>query len=135
MGKDALYGKDKKGYLSYIFGFIIGVVVTAVFILFFALVMYLSGAAFKYAPVFATVSVAIGCFAVAFFTAKKQGSRGLLVGAVTGGIAFILITFVSLIVNSGGVTLNTLFHFIIIMLSSLIGGILGVNKANSHKYI
>ena len=122
MGKDALYSREKKGYSNYIFGFIIGVVVTAVFILLFALVMYLSGAAFKYAPVFATLSVAIGCFAAAFFTAKRQGSRGLL-------------TLVSLIVNSGGITLNTLFHFIIIMLSSLIGGIIGVNKGNRHKYI
>ena len=135
MGKDALYNKDKKGYLSYIFGFLIGAIVTAVFIVIFALVMYLSGAAFKYAPVFATLSVAIGCFAAAFFTAKRQGSRGLLIGAVIGGIAFILITLVSLIVNSGGITLNTLFHFIIIMLSSLIGGIIGVNKGNRHKYI
>ena len=135
MGKDALRGAGKKDYVNYIFGFIIGVVVTAVFILLFALVMYLSGAAFKYAPVFATLSVAIGCFAAAFFTAKRQGSRGLLIGAVIGGIAFILITLVSLIVNSGGITLNTLFHFIIIMLSSLIGGIIGVNKGNRHKYI
>lgn len=135
MGKDALYGKDKKGYLSYILGFLIGAAVTAVFILLFALVMYLSGAAFKYAPVFATLSVAIGCFVAAFFTAKRQEKRGLLVGTVIGGITFILITLVSLIVNSGGITLNTLFHFIILMLSSLIGGIIGVNKGKSHKYI
>ncbi|MEE1005721.1 MAG: TIGR04086 family membrane protein [Acutalibacteraceae bacterium] len=135
MGKDALYGKDKKGYLSYILGFIIGAAVTAVFIVLFALIMYLSGAAFKYAPVFATLSVALGCFAAAFFTAKRQGSKGLFAGTVVGGIAFMLITLVSLIVNSGGITLNTLFHFIIIMLSSLIGGILGVNKGKSHKYI
>lgn len=135
MSKDALYGKDKKGYLNYILGFSIGVITALVFIALFALVMYLSGAAFKYAPVFATLSVGAGCFAAAFFTAKRQGKRGLLVGAVIGGITFILITLISLIINSGGVTLNTLFHFIILMLSSLIGGIAGVNKGKSHKYI
>ena len=135
MGKDALYNKDKKGYLSYIFGFLIGAIVTAVFIVLFALVMYLSGAAFKYAPVFATLSVALGNLAASFFTAKRQGNRGWLVGAIMGGITFILITLISLIINRGGVTLNTLFHFIIIMLSSLIGGIIGVNNGKSHKYI
>ena len=135
MGKDALYGKDKKGYLIYILGFVIGIVVTAVFITLFAVIMYLSGSAFKYAPVFATVSVAIGSLTAAFFTAKKRGSHGLIIGAVIGGITFILITLISLIINRGGVTVNTLFHFIIIMLSSLIGGILGVNKGKSHKYI
>lgn len=135
MGKDALYGKDKKGYLIYILGFVIGIVVTAVFITLFAVIMYLSGSAFKYAPVFATVSVAIGSLTAAFFTAKKRGSHGLIIGAVIGGITFILITLISLIINRGGVTVNTLFHFIIIMLSSLIGGVIGVNKGKSHKYI
>ena len=135
MGKDTLYGKDKKGYLIYILGFVIGIVVTAVFITLFAVIMYLSGSAFKYAPVFATVSVAIGSLTAAFFTVKKQGSHGLIVGAVIGGITFILITLISLIINRGGVTVNTLFHFIIIMLSSLIGGVIGVNKGKSHKYI
>lgn len=135
MGKDTLYGKDKKGYLIYILGFVIGIVVTAVFITLFAVIMYLSGSAFKYAPVFATVSVAIGSLTAAFFTAKKRGSHGLIIGAVIGGITFILITLISLIINRGGVTVNTLFHFIIIMLSSLIGGVIGVNKGKSHKYI
>lgn len=135
MGKDTLYGKDKKGYLIYILGFVIGIVVTAVFITLFAVIMYLSGSALKYAPVFATVSVAIGSLTAAFFTAKKRGSHGLIIGAVIGGITFILITLISLIINRGGVTVNTLFHFIIIMLSSLIGGVIGVNKGKSHKYI
>ena len=135
MGKDTLYGKDKKGYLICILGFVIGIVVTAVFITLFAVIMYLSGSAFKYAPVFATVSVAIGSLTAAFFTAKKRGSHGLIIGAVIGGITFILITLISLIINRGGVTVNTLFHFIIIMLSSLIGGVIGVNKGKSHKYI
>ncbi len=135
MGKEALYGKGKKGYLNYILGFVIGVITAAVFIVLFALIMFFWGAAFKYAPVFANVSVGAGCFDAAFFTAKKQGNRGWLAGAVIGGITFVLITLVSLIINSGGVTVNTLFHFIIIMLSSLIGGILGVNKGKNHKYI
>lgn len=135
MSKDTLYGAGKKGYLNYILGFIIGVITAMVFIALFALVMYLSGAAFKYAPVFATLSVALGNFAASFFTARRQGNRGWLVGAIMGGITFILITLISLIINRGGVTLNTLFHFIIIMLSSLIGGIIGVNKGKSHKYI
>ncbi|MEE1239860.1 MAG: TIGR04086 family membrane protein [Acutalibacteraceae bacterium] len=125
----------KKSYLNYILGFIIGFITAAVFITLFALIMYFSGAAFKYAPVFATVSVAIGAFVAAFFTARKQGNRGWLVGVIIGAITFVSVTLVSLVINSGEVTLNTIFHFIIIMLSSLIGGILGVNKVKNHKYI
>ncbi|MGN0494561.1 MAG: TIGR04086 family membrane protein [Acutalibacteraceae bacterium] len=135
MGKDALAGAGKKAYISYIKGMAVVILVTAVFILLFALVMYLSGGAAKYAAVFATLSAAAGSFAGAYCTAKSKGSKGWLAGAVIGGVTFVLITLISLILNRGGVTLNTLFHFIIIMLSSLIGGIVGVSKGNSHKYI
>ena len=102
MSKDSLYTAGKKGYFNYITGFIIGVVVAAAFIAVFALVMYFAGAAAEYAPVFATLSVAVGSFAAAFFTARRQGNRGWLAGAIIGGITFILITLISLIINSGG---------------------------------
>ncbi len=135
MGKDTLSSVGKKGYLSYIKGLIVVILVMAIFILLFAFVMYLLGGAAKYAPVFATLSAAFGGFAGAFYTARSKGSKGWLAGAVIGGIVFVIITLVSLIINRGGVTLNTLFHFIIIVLSSLIGGITGVNRGKSHKYI
>ena len=38
-------------------------------------------------------------------------------------------------INRGGLTQNTLFRFVILMLSSVIGGILGVNRKSQHKYI
>ena len=135
MSKDTLSGAGKKGYLCYVKGLAAVVIVTALFIVLFAFIMYLSGGAAKYAAVFATLSAAFGGFAGAFITAKSMGSGGWLAGAVIGGITFVLITLISLILNRGGLTLNTLFHFIIIMLASLIGGITGVNKGKSHKYI
>ena len=135
MGKDTLSGVGKKGYLSYIKGMGVVVAVTALFILLFAFVMYLLGGAAKYAPVFATLSAAFGSFAGAFTAARSNGSKGWLAGAVIGGTVFVIVTIISLILNRGGGTLNTLFHFIIIMLSSLIGGITGVNRGKSHKYI
>lgn len=135
MSKDALNSAGKKGYLCYIKGMTVVVSVTAVFILLFALIMYLSGGAARYAAVFATLSAALGGFAGAYCTARNNGSKGWLAGAVIGAATFAVITVISLIINRGGVTLNTLFHFVIIMLSSLIGGIIGVNKGKGHKYI
>lgn len=126
---------DGKGFKNYIKSFIIGILVTAAMIMLFALVMYFFETGYKYAPVFATVSVAAGSFAAAFFAARKNASKGLLTGLIVGGITFIVITLISLIINRGGLTSNTLFHLIIIMLASMIGGILGVNRSNRHKYI
>lgn len=112
-----------------------GVLTTALFILLFSVFMYLSQMGYEYATVFATVSLAAGTFISAFYAAKKIGEKGFLTGIIVGGITFLLVTVVSLIVDNGSVTSNTLFHFIIIMLSSLIGGIIGVNRAVNKKYI
>lgn len=112
-----------------------GVLTTALFILLFSVFMYLSQMGYEYATVFATVSLAAGTFISAFYAAKKIGEKGFLTGIIVGGITFLLVTVVSLIVDNGSVTSNTLFHFIIIMLSSLIGGIMGVNRAVNKKYI
>ena len=114
---------------------IIETLVTAVFIFIFSAVMFLTESAYNYATVFATASIAIGSLAAAYYAAKTVGKRGFLTGVATGGITFLIITIISLILDKGEVTSNTLFHFIIIMLSSLIGGIFGVNKDKNKKII
>ena len=135
MGKDLMNRKGASGYFVFIKAFIIEIAVAALFVAFFALVMYVFETGYKYASVFATVSAAAGAFAAGLYAAGKTARRGWLAGAVIGGITFVVITAVSLITDSGAVTYNTLFHFVIIMLSSLIGAVIGVNRANSHKYI
>lgn len=133
--KKELNDKGINKYLIFLKGFIIETVVAALFIAIFAFVMYYLEAGYTYAPVFATASIAAGCLAAAFYAAKKIGNKGFLTGLTVGGITFLIVTIVALIVDSGAVTVNTLFHFIIIMLSSLIGGVLGVNKGQNKKYI
>lgn len=135
MKNDLISKNSSNGIFKYIKGFIIEIIAAAVFIFLFALIMCLSTAALKYAAVFATVAVAVGSFLGAFITARSVGNKGWLVGVIIGGITFIIISLISLIINRDGVTINTLFHFIIIMLASLIGGVVGVNKDNKHKYI
>lgn len=122
-------------YSVFIKAFIIEAIITAVGVLVFAVIMYFLDAGYEYSAVFATVSLAIGCFFGAFYAAKKFGQKGLLNGAIVGIITFAIILVVSLIVDKGAVTVNTLFHLIIFMLSSVIGGVLGVNKAQNKKYI
>ena len=122
-------------YSVFIKAFIIEAIITAVGVLVFAVIMYFLDAGYEYSAVFATVSLAIGCFLGSFYAAKKFGQKGLLNGAIVGIITFAIILVVSLIVDKGAVTVNTLFHLIIFMLSSVIGGVLGVNKAQNKKYI
>lgn len=101
----------------------------------FATVLYFLEGGYEYSPLFATISLGIGCFAASLYAAKKIGQKGLLVGSVVGGITFIIITLVSLMASKDIFTLNTLFKLIILMLMSLIGGVLGVNSKQNQKYI
>ena len=132
--KKILYESNNNIFL-YIKAFILEMFVTSISIAIFALIIYFTESGFEYAPIFATISIAIGSFLAAYYTAKKINNKGFLVGLFVGIITFILITVISLIIDQGTVTINTLFHFIIILLSSMIGGIIGVNKSQNKKFI
>lgn len=113
---------------------ILQIVITGIFIAVFAALMYFLETDNKYAPVFGSISVAAGDFASSYFLSAKKKNKGYLIGLTVGIITFLAVTLISLITDDGGITVNTLFHFIIIMLSALTGGIMGVNK-RKEKYI
>jgi hypothetical protein len=55
------------------------------------------------------------------------------VGAVTGGVLFLINLLASVAASSGGVTSLTLAKLAVIVLSSAVGGVAGVNKAHKRK--
>lgn len=114
---------------------IILILITAISIFLFATVLYFLEGGYQYSPLFATISLGMGCFAASFYASKKIGKRGLIIGSVIGGITFLMITLISLMASKDIFTLNTLFKLIIIMLMSFIGGVLGVNSKQNQKYI
>lgn len=114
---------------------IIGVAVTLVMMLLLSAVMLFLEADSSLAVPFATVSVAAGAFAAAFYAARKIGSRGYLTGLICGIATFLIVMLLSLMISKDSIGYNTLFHFIIIVISSLIGGILGINFRRDRKYI
>lgn len=126
--------KAKIKILPIIISVLIEVSVTLMLVAVFALIMNLTDMDYKYAPVFGSVAVGIGSLSGAMYHSAKKKSKGYLTGLAFGGASFLIVTLIGLILNGGGLTLNTLFHFIIIMLSSLSGGIIGVNKGGK-KYI
>ncbi len=119
----------------YLWGAIFGVILTLVVMLGFSAILLFGNIDRSFATPFATVSVAVGCFMAAFYTSNKIKDKGYVIGLIVGGITFAVITILSLIFGKNGLSVNTLFHFVIIMLSSLAGGIVGVNSKKSKKYI
>lgn len=126
-------GTNKKS--AYIVGAILGIATTLLSMLVFSAILLFLNIDRSYAAPFATVSVAIGGFCSSRYAAKKIGDKGYMVGLIIGLSVFVIITILSFIFGKNGLTINTLFHFIIIMLSSLVGGITGVNTNKHKKYI
>ena len=111
------------------------VIITVVSMFLFATVLYFLEGGFQYSPIFATISLGLGCLAASFFASKKIGQKGFFIGSMVGGITFVIITLVSLMASKDVFTLNTLFKLIILMLMSFIGGVLGVNSKQNQKFI
>lgn len=123
---------NKKPY--FVKGSILGIIVSVLFMLLFSVVLLVLNLDRAYSAPFATVSAAAGTLAASHYAAKKIGDRGYLTGLIIGLIVFVVITALSLILGNS-LSVNTLFHFIIIVLSGIIGGIMGVNRERSKKYI
>lgn len=127
--------KRPSGVVLYLTGALIGVVVTLVFMCISAAAILFFELDRGYSVPLATVSISLGSFLAAYFVSFKSEQKGYLIGTLIGVISFAVVTAISLIVSKSGLTINTLFRFIIIVLASAIGGILGVNKGKNKKYI
>lgn len=135
MSKEFLFKEKGSKYSIFITGTVLQILVTILSVMLFSAVIYFTEKGYEYAAIFATVSVALGAFISAFYIAKKQKGKAFFIGASVGGATFILITLISLITDKSALTVNTLFHFIIIMLASLIGAVLGVGNSSKQSYI
>lgn len=132
---DEFLKKDNKNKKSaYLGGAIFGILSTFLMMLIFSAVLLFFNIDRTYAAPFATISVAVGSFIASRYAAHKIGDRGYITGLVIGVIVFALITALSLTFGNS-LSLNTLFHFIIIILASVVGGITGVNSDKHKKYI
>lgn len=84
-------------------------------------------------PFFSVLSLCLGSFVGAFLSGKSFGSRALIVGGINGILLYILISITAAIINGGKITLSSLFNLLIVLLSSVIGAIFGVNSANKRR--
>ena len=125
----------KSDYIFLIKILFIEILTTAAAMFLFAVILYFLESGYQYSPLFATISLGVGCFFASYYASKKIGKKGFLVGAVIGGTTFFIITVLSLISSKDIFTLNTFFKLIILMLLSFIGGVLGVNSKQNQKYI
>ncbi len=125
----------KIDYILLLKAFLIFVLTSVFGIFVFAAAMFFLEGGYEYSPLFATLSLGIGCFSTSWILGRKIGKKGIVIGFLTGIIVFVVATLISIFVNSTAFTIHTLLRFIIFLLSSMIGAIIGVNQNGNRKYI
>ncbi len=80
------------------------------------------------------VIMAVCSFFAGYFTAKIYKSNGLLYGAVSGLIIFLIIFFSGSIILQQTATTQTFLKFILSTLMGATGGVVGVNKKVKKRY-
>ncbi len=127
--------ENKIGYITLIKTALIFIVsfVAAAFI--FAVALYFLEDGYELSPLLATLSLSLGGFAASLYLGNFRGEKGILLGGAVALVIFIVTALITLLVNRGAVSIHLLLRFVIILLASLIGAIIGVNKKINKKFI
>lgn len=76
----------------------------------------------------------LGAFFGGFAAAKINKKNGLIMGSANGAIVFAILTLLSLIIG-GMLSVMTVIRLILLVLSSTLGGIMGVNLRKKEKLL
>ena len=124
----------KQFYINILISSALGVAVTFIFLLILAGVMLLANINVGMASPIASVALAFGSGFGGYLSAYKNKAKGFICAIINAGLIFLLIAVVGLIL-SRSITLMSLIHFAVTLLSSLIGSVLGINKADNIKVV
>ena len=117
------------------FGVIISALISIAFIFVFALVLTTTNLNPQMALPLSSVSLGIGSFFGGKYSAKKIGEKGYLWGLIIGLLTFFINLLVSLIFNASEITLFSFIRFIIILIMSMLGGIIGINSKSNNSLV
>lgn len=124
---------NKEKLIIYLISSLVGILIIFFTMLTSSLIIVLFEISLNLLPIISSICLLTGSFVAGLFSGKKIGSGGIVSGLIVSIIIFLFVFIVSLGFDPSGITLNTLIHFVINLLASLIGGIVGVNK--SSKFI
>lgn len=80
------------------------------------------------------ISMGLGAFIGGIVSAKIYKQKGFLIGALNGIAFFLITTIISIAVNPAAITIISLIKLLIFVLSSMIGGVIGVNINHKRSF-
>lgn len=118
-----------KNYVYILKGVVISVIFTLIFLFIFSVLLTYTNISEKFINPTIIVITAISILIGSSIGNLKVKRRGLLNGAIIGGMYLILIYLISSILSgSFSLTLESIIMIVIAMIFGMIGGIIGVNK-------
>lgn len=127
-------GKIHRIAMPVIAGMLVGIVVSLLMLLVFSIVMTMNDVPQGAISTLAAVSVALGCLAAGIISAKLHMSSGLVTGAVTGFLLYLVLMLVGLVAHGASPTASVLIKFAVSIVSGGIGGVIGVNFKKKQRY-
>ena len=123
----------KKSFISVLIGLAIGAGVTLVTLALFSYIYTKLDLGDNSARVLPMISIAISSFLSGLVSAKIYNQKGLILGLITGVTFFIILTAISLLGSTDDFTSATGLKFVLSLIPSAIGGVVGVNIRKSNK--
>ena len=112
-----------------------GCVVTLVGMLICSFILTVKDFSPSAATPMANICLSVGAFICGFVCTILHKSKGLLWGFISGFALFAVVTVISLFVNSGSISVNSLIRLILMTVLSATGGVFGVNQSAKRKMI
>ena len=81
----------------------------------------------------ATFSISVGALVAGFCCAKIVRKSGLAYGALCGGVFCLVIMLAGIGMVDGGYGLTALFKIVFMMISAMLGGVMGVNSRSRKR--
>ncbi len=116
------------------FGLIFSIIVTFIFMCIFAFMATNFDFSEDMLLILSLVSMTLGSMFGGFVAGKINKEKGFIIGAINGFVLFLIITLISLIFNQNSITIVTLIKLVTLVLSSMIGGVIGVNTTHKRHF-
>jgi putative membrane protein (TIGR04086 family) len=107
---------------------ILGAFIASVLLLIvFAIVMSVKDMPSSIILPFACISVSVGAFCGGFVASRLYRSHGLIVGAVTGLVFYLILYLIGIMMRQAGLNTSMLLKLILSTVFGALGGVTGVN--------
>ncbi len=118
-----------------IIGVASGCIITFVGMLICSFILTIKDFSASAATPMSNVCLSFGAFVCGFVCTILHKSRGLVFGFVSGFVLFAVVTIISLFVNSGSISINSMVRLLLMTVLSATGGVFGVNQSAKRKMI